>query len=238
MVEFQLGTHCNRYIILAVSLIYLLLGVPVGTATAQGIPDDAPITYEDRVGLREEVRDLFYHAYDSYMTHAFPRDVLRPLSCRGDDGWGNMSLTLLDTLDMLALLNNASEFSRAVRWCTEHVSFDVNKTVSLFETNIRALGGLISAHLLAEDETLHLMPGYDGGLLRLAVDLADRLMPAFATKSGIPFGSVNLRYGVDANEVRLAAASPSRRVTRHSRCSCLCVRSTVRAVCSAGLRLN
>jgi hypothetical protein len=33
--------------------------------------------------LREDVRDAFYHAYDSYMTHAYPWDELKPLSCMG-----------------------------------------------------------------------------------------------------------------------------------------------------------
>jgi len=26
---------------------------------------------------------MFYHAYDGYMTHAFPRDDLKPISCTG-----------------------------------------------------------------------------------------------------------------------------------------------------------
>lgn len=38
-----------------------------------------------------------------------------------------------------------------------------------------------------------LPPGYTDGLLLKAVDLADRLMPAFDTPSGIPLSWVNLR---------------------------------------------
>jgi mannosidase alpha-like ER degradation enhancer 2 len=34
----------------------------------------------------------------------------------------------------------------------ENLHFDIDKTVSLFETNIRVMGGLLSAHLLASDE--------------------------------------------------------------------------------------
>ena len=30
---------------------------------------------------REEVREMFYHGFDSYMEHAFPHDELRPISC-------------------------------------------------------------------------------------------------------------------------------------------------------------
>ena len=57
---------------------------------------------------------MFTHAYDNYMAHAFPADVLEPVQCRGGDNWGGISLTLLDTLDTLALMGNASEFERGV----------------------------------------------------------------------------------------------------------------------------
>lgn len=42
-----------------------------------------------------------------------------------------------------------------------------------------------------QDPTL--VPGYDGSLLRLAVDLTDRLLPAFDTPTGVPLSWVNLR---------------------------------------------
>lgn len=37
---------------------------------------------------------------------------------------------------------------------------------------------------------------YDGQFLRLAVDLANRILPAFYTDTGLPYPRVNLRYGV------------------------------------------
>lgn len=37
---------------------------------------------------------------------------------------------------------------------------------------------------------------YDGQLLRLAVDLAGRLLPAFYTETGLPYPRVNLRHGI------------------------------------------
>jgi hypothetical protein len=52
----------------------------------------------------------------------------------------------------------------------------------------------------------HVLPGhgilwengfvYDGQLLRLARDLGDRILPAFYTKTGLPYPRVNLRHGV------------------------------------------
>lgn len=67
------------------------------------------------------------------------------------------------------------------------MSFDVDLKVNVFEANIRLLGGLLSAHLLASDSTLGLMRmPYDGQLLSLATDLGDRLMEAFeASPTGV-----------------------------------------------------
>lgn len=47
-----------------------------------------------------QVREMFYHAFNGYMNHAFPRDELRPLSCEGEDTLGGYALTLV-TLNTL-----------------------------------------------------------------------------------------------------------------------------------------
>lgn len=84
----------------------------------------------------------------------------------------------------------------------------LNKTVSVFETNIRILGGLLSAHLIASDYATGMrIQSYDNQLLHLAVDLAQRLLPAFDTPTGIPYGSVNLLYGVDENESKITSTA-------------------------------
>ena len=60
---------------------------------------------------------MFDHAYGSYMEHAYPLDELMPLSCKGrdwrhrdrgtlDDPLGGYALTLVDSLDMLAVLGD------------------------------------------------------------------------------------------------------------------------------------
>jgi mannosidase alpha-like ER degradation enhancer 2 len=119
------------------------------------------------------------------------------------DNFGSYALTLIDSLDMLAVLGNRTEFTRAVGLLKEHLSFDIDISVSVFETNIRVMGGLLSAHVLASDASLRLMPSYDGCLLDMALDLGDRLLPAFDTPTGIPYGTVNMRNGV--NKVRVCA---------------------------------
>lgn len=151
---------------------------------------------------------MFYHAFDGYMKYAFPLDELRPLSCQGEDSLGGYALTLIDSLDTLALLGDKEKFGAAVEWVGKNVHFDINKTVSVFETNIRILGGLLSAHLIASDYATGMrIQSYDDQLLHLAADLAQRLLPAFDTPTGIPFGSVNLLYGVDENESKITSTA-------------------------------
>lgn len=37
---------------------------------------------------------------------------------------------------------------------------------------------------------------YKGRILEMALDLGNRMMPAFATTTGLPYARVNLRYGI------------------------------------------
>ncbi|KAI3814312.1 hypothetical protein L1987_19063 [Smallanthus sonchifolius] len=166
------------------------------------------VTFEEAKQLRDEVSGMFYHAFNGYMDHAFPRDELKPLSCEGEDTLGGYALTLIDSLDTLALLGDKDRFTSSVEWISKNLRFDINKTVSLFETTIRILGGLLSAHLIASDYSTGMqIPSYDDELLHLAEDLARRLLPAFDTPTGIPFGSVNLLHGVDENESKITSTA-------------------------------
>ncbi|XP_043263141.1 ER degradation-enhancing alpha-mannosidase-like protein 3 [Colletes gigas] len=174
---------------------------------------DDPLEYmnkEEREALKEEARDMFYHAYNAYMDNAYPADELMPLSCKGryrgsepnrgdiDSTLGNFSLTLVDTLDTLVVLGDLDEFENAVKLVARDVSFDTDVIVSLFETNIRMLGGLLSGHILAEylQQRADIMPWYRGELLNLAKDLGYRFLPAFNTTTGIPYGRINLKHGM------------------------------------------
>lgn len=122
---------------------------------------------------RSEVKEMFEHAYHGYMKYAYPYDELRPLTCDGVDTWGryilytffshfnneyiiNMSwficsysLSLIDALDTLVVMGLHDEFNKAVDYIKYNVSFDADINVSVFETNIRVVGGLLSAHMLS-----------------------------------------------------------------------------------------
>ncbi|XP_033647803.1 ER degradation-enhancing alpha-mannosidase-like protein 1 [Asterias rubens] len=182
-------------------------------------------TEKERQQKLADVKKMFYFGYDNYMKHAFPLDELDPIHCRGrgpdhdnpsnlniNDVLGGYSLTLVDVLDTLAILGNGTEFKRAVSLVIDHVSFNHNNTVQVFESTIRVMGGLLSAHLLITDPYRphgDLYPdNYDGELLQMAHDLAIRLLPAFQnTSTGIPHPRVCLYNGVPAQGVQEACTA-------------------------------
>jgi len=170
--------------------------------------------------LQDKVKSIFYHSYNNYLNLAFPKDELQPITCQGRDTWGSFSLTLIDSLDTLLVLGNKTEFARVAKYLSENLNFDYDFNVSVFESNIRVLGGLISAHILAgthipkhlfnEGENSKIVPPEwpcKGKLLDLAVEIADKLLPAFDTKTKMPYGTVNLKNGVPKNETPITCTA-------------------------------
>lgn len=90
-------------------------------------------------------------------------------------------------------MGNYSEFEKAISLVINDVTFDSDIVVSVFETNIRVLGGLLSAHVLAQDiqKKHHLLGWYDNQLLSMAKDIGHRLIAAFNSTTGIPHPRVN-----------------------------------------------
>ncbi|XP_066997230.2 ER degradation-enhancing alpha-mannosidase-like protein 1 [Anabrus simplex] len=174
---------------------------------------------ELRLRMLAEAKKMFYFGYDNYMTHAFPMDELNPILCCGrgpdrenpsniniNDILGDYCLTLVDTLDTLAVIGNVSEFQSAVKNIILNVSFDKDNTVQVFEANIRILGALLSAHLLMIDPEQpfgQLRPSwYEDELLHLAHDLASRLLPAFeGSSTELPYPRVNLQNGLPLDPI-------------------------------------
>lgn len=75
---------------------------------------------------------------------------------------------------------------------------------------------------------------YDGQLLRLATDLANRLLPAFYTDTGLPYPRVNLRHGVPFYENSPLNPTTACKHSKHGKCKK--TRSSVETTetCSAG----
>ena len=176
---------------------------------------------------------------------ALTRDRANPAHIELNDALGNYSLTLIDSLSTLAVLASSPSYvgkakNKALELFQSGVvalvdqygdgsdqtaglgrraqGFSVDSKVQVFETVIRGVGGLLSAHQFAVGDLpingynaprsagkghdgggkIPWSSGfvYDGQLLRLALDLASRLLPAFQTATGLPYPRVNLRFGV------------------------------------------
>eukprot|EP01147_Barroeca_monosierra_P007088 gene7088-425_t len=159
--------------------------------------------------MLKAINNMFQHAYDSYMEHGFPHDEVLPLTCSGQDTWGPFALTLVDSLDTLYLMGNYTEFEQSAHRIINVLNFDLDKNVSVFETTIRVLGGLISSHYCAislrDHSSGHFMVWYDRQFIDLAEELGNRLLLAFDTATGIPYGTVNLRYGVPPKETTVSS---------------------------------
>lgn len=136
------------------------------------------------------VKKAMEHAWAGYEKYAFGRDELRPVSKSGRINWGGLGTTLVDSLDTLWLMGMKEEFYRARDWCKTTLTHDKGKDVSVFETTIRSLGGLLSAYDWSQDKVF----------LDQAEDLGKRLFQSFSSKSGIPYSQVNLRTGEGSNQ--------------------------------------
>lgn len=79
------------------------------------------------------------------------------------------------------------------------VRLDNDIVVSVFETNIRVLGGLLGGHSMAVmlKEGGEHMQWYQDELLHMAKDVGLRLLPAFNTSSGLPYPRVRHRYTIN-----------------------------------------
>ena len=90
------------------------------------------------------------------------------------------------------MMNRSREFVDAVQMIKKHVVFDLDHLASVFEVTIRAIGGLLSAHVLLKRNPA-LVEDYDDSLLTAAADLGERLLPAFEWTSSIPTSKINLK---------------------------------------------
>ena len=171
----------------------MLAGVyALGGATA--LNAGPATTGTDWRALAEDVKAQMAWSWDMYRAHAWGKDEIKPVSgtfssfpLKGH----HLGLSLVEALDTLWVMGIDSRFRDGVDWVKTTLDFDVDGEVSVFETSIRLVGGLLSAHHACGDPAL----------LAKARDLADRLLPAFDTPTGMPYRFVNLKTGATRQPV-------------------------------------
>ncbi|KXL47062.1 glycoside hydrolase family 47 protein [Acidomyces richmondensis BFW] len=135
------------------------------------------------------VRRAFAQCWHAYRTNAWGQDELRPVQGGGRTRLGGWGVTMVDALDTLWIMGLREEFDEAVE-AVRGIDFtrpgnkNNGTSVSVFETTIRYLGGLIGAYDMSGDQRL----------LTKAVELGDVLYAAFDTPNRMPNNNSNTYY--------------------------------------------
>uniref|UniRef100_A0A8C1M608 alpha-1,2-Mannosidase n=1 Tax=Cyprinus carpio TaxID=7962 RepID=A0A8C1M608_CYPCA len=165
---------------------------PVPMPKLVGVSDGDPGD-SDTKEKRDKIREMMKHAWDSYRQYGWGHNELKPIAKKGHStnifGNSQMGATIVDALDTLYIMGLHDEFKDGQEWIEQNLDFSVNAEVSVFEVNIRFIGGLLAAYYLSGQEVFKVK----------AVQLAEKLLPAFNTPTGIPWAMVNLKSGVGRN---------------------------------------
>lgn len=83
-------------------------------------------------------------------------------------------------------MNLTDEYKRARNYVENELDFgSISSDVSVFEFNIRFVGGLLTGYALTKDNVY----------LKKAEEIAEKLLPAFNTPTGIPYSIINPATG-------------------------------------------
>ncbi|KAI9712087.1 MAG: hypothetical protein M1820_001796 [Bogoriella megaspora] len=170
----------QRYPVPTQSMIPLPTGKPAQIPTIQhNFSKESRSERKAREARRKAVYESFLHSYKGYQKHAWLQDEVSPLSGGYKNGFGGWGATLIDTLDTLWIMGLKKEFAVACA-AIEKINFTAadNHVLSVFETTIRYVGGLLGAYDLSR--------GKYPVLLKKAVELGDMIYAAFDTPNRMP----------------------------------------------------
>ncbi|UZJ52093.1 hypothetical protein CBS101457_001413 [Exobasidium rhododendri] len=134
------------------------------------------------------VRNAFLHSWEGYKKVAWGHDEMRPVSGTPLDPFNGWGATIVDALDTLLVMELPDEYDLA-RQHVRDIDFRLiggdrsaygrsDGRIPVFETAIRYLGGFLSAYDLSGDTLMR----------DRAEELAQLILPAFDTQTGVPVG--------------------------------------------------
>lgn len=163
--------------------------VPKNDIEVEQLSDLEPILVDTAVlAKRNFVKNMTLHAWNGYKKYAWGHNELRPLSRRGHSagifGGGAahyLGATIVDALDTLYIMGFKEEYKIGKDWIIKNLDFNVNAEFSVFEVNIRFVGGLLSLFALTGEKEF----------LQKAEDIAKLFLPVFDSPTGIPYSLFN-----------------------------------------------
>ncbi|KAF8551640.1 glycoside hydrolase family 47 protein [Imleria badia] len=134
---------------------------------------------------QQAVANLFVASYQAYKDYAWGHDELLPVTESSQDDLNGWGASISDALGTMWLMGFNDWFNEAVKYIAD-VDFSISKTddtVSLFETTIRHVGGLLSAYELSGKNNYT--------LVQKAEQVAQQMAYAFNWNNSIPYGYMN-----------------------------------------------
>ncbi|KAF7363178.1 alpha-1,2-Mannosidase [Mycena venus] len=128
---------------------------------------------------KTDVEKIFTTSYAAYKEFAFGHDELHPVTEGVGDDLGGWGASLVDAMGTMDLLEEAVNFTATIDFSTPPVP----QLISVFETTIRWVGGLISAYELS-DEKYPI-------LITKAKEVTDKLAYAWVGNNTMPYHSVD-----------------------------------------------
>ncbi|XP_052851611.1 mannosyl-oligosaccharide alpha-1,2-mannosidase IA [Drosophila gunungcola] len=153
--------------------------------------------------MRLKIKEMMLHAWRNYALVVWGTNEFRPISRRvhagSDFGTYKLGASIVESLDTLHVMGLVKEVKRSRDWIEKSFSLDrVDEALSVFELTSRLLAPMLTLYsltgdLLYKDKAIH---------------IADKIVPAFDTATGIPRrlvvpkqGSTLTRYLDDVSRV-------------------------------------
>ncbi|PNY24772.1 alpha-1,2-Mannosidase [Tolypocladium capitatum] len=165
-------------------------------ATALALPaskarDDWPAPPAANLTRANMVKAAFETAWQGYFKSAFPHDTLHPVSNGFEDdrnGWGATVVDALSTAVVMGEADIVGQMLDRIAQIDFTTTPNAGDGISVFETTIRYLGGLLAGYDLLKGPMNSLIADSSkvDVLLKQAMSLADSLSIAFDTPTGIP----------------------------------------------------
>ncbi|MBI9038745.1 MAG: glycoside hydrolase family 47 protein [Bacteroidales bacterium] len=166
-----------------IGIVAILIGCNTATQKQAIDQTETKLTETD---LAQEIIDETMRSWQSYKEFAWGHDVLAPLSKTSKDWYEKpLYISPIDAYSTLFIMGLLEESAEIEKYVIDSLDFNIDINAKIFEVNIRILGGLLSMYELSGNEKV----------LEKAKDFADRMLPAFDTKTGIPKYWVNLKTG-------------------------------------------
>ncbi|EEB92536.1 hypothetical protein MPER_08939 [Moniliophthora perniciosa FA553] len=166
--------------------LYVFLTLSASATLADRVQREGLVLPTSAYENRDAVKQIFVDSYTAYKKYAFGNDDLLPLSngfSNERNGWGATIIDAMSTMQIMGLddlFNEAVDFAGKIDFSRSQT----NDTVSVFETTIRYLGGLLSAYELSGQK--HPV------LVEKAKEVADKMLFAWQSPDQkIPFGFLN-----------------------------------------------